>query len=311
MWALKESSGAATAEASDVSFKQADGEIGERRQHHADRLRQHDDPESHQLRHADRERRLGLAAGDRLDAGAEHLAEHGAAVEPEADHRSRDWREADAQRGEAEVDDEELRQHRHGAEQLDIDLSQAAQQPRLRGLESGEDEAEQDRDDEAADRDDHGHDRPGEEEADEAGQMLPGARPAAGHDGRRRPSTAPRKAWVRVCDGAWNSRLGGPFLDHHAAVHEDHAIRDVLGELHLVGDDHHGHALGCEAGHDVQDLTDELGIERGGRLVEQHQPRLHGQRPSDGDALLLAAREHVRIDVAFLRNADLGQEVAP
>ena len=46
-----------------------------------------------------------------------------------------------------------------------------------------------------------------------------------------------------------------------------------------------------EVPHHVQHLADELGVERGGRLVEQHELRVHRQRPGDGDALLLAAGE--------------------
>src|SRR5262249_9991107 len=36
-------------------------------------------------------------------------------------------------------------------------------------------------------------------------------------------------------------------------------------------------------------------VERGGWLVEGDQPRLAGERPREGDALLLAARELMRI----------------
>ena len=35
----------------------------------------------------------------------------------------------------------------------------------------------------------------------------------------------------------------------------------------------------------------ELGVEGGGRLVKEHHVRVHGERPRDGDALLLAAGE--------------------
>ncbi len=42
---------------------------------------------------------------------------------------------------------------------------------------------------------------------------------------------------------------------------------------------------------DVEHLADQLGVERRGRLVEQHQLRLHRQRAGDRDALLLAAGE--------------------
>ena len=46
-----------------------------------------------------------------------------------------------------------------------------------------------------------------------------------------------------------------------------------------------------EAAHHVQHVADQLGVEGGGGLVEEHQLGLHRQRPGDGDALLLAAGE--------------------
>jgi hypothetical protein len=53
----------------------------------------------------------------------------------------------------------------------------------------------------------------------------------------------------------------------------------------------HRHAVLCQPPHGVQHLADHLRVERRGWLVEQHQLRLHGQRPGDGNALLLAAGE--------------------
>ena len=53
-----------------------------------------------------------------------------------------------------------------------------------------------------------------------------------------------------------------------------------------------------KAPHHRQNFADQLWIERGGRLVEQHEARRDGQRAGDGNALLLAAREPVRQLVA-------------
>ena len=63
-----------------------------------------------------------------------------------------------------------------------------------------------------------------------------------------------------------------------------------------------------ELAHHLQHLADQLGIERGGRLVEQHQRGLHRQRAGDRDALLLAARQHLRVDVALVRQPDLVEQ---
>src|SRR6266702_2491102 len=59
-------------------------------------------------------------------------------------------------------------------------------------------------------------------------------------------------------------------LDDLAAVHEDHTVGDLAGKAHLVGDDHHGHALMGEVDHDVEHLAHHFRVERRGRLVEQH-----------------------------------------
>ena len=85
------------------------------------------------------------------------------------------------------------------------------------------------------------------------------------------------------------ARVAG--LDHHAVVHEDERVTDLAGEAHLVGDDDHRHAVLSEVPHHVQDLADQLRVEGRGRLVEEHQLRVHGQRAGDGHALLLTAGE--------------------
>jgi hypothetical protein len=59
--------------------------------------------------------------------------------------------------------------------------------------------------------------------------------------------------------------------------------------------DHHRHAALGELADHGQHLTDELGVERARDLVEQQQARLHGERTGDRRALLLAARQAVRI----------------
>ncbi len=88
-------------------------------------------------------------------------------------------------------------------------------------------------------------------------------------------------------------------------MHEHHAAAHVAGEAHLVRDHQQRHALRRQRLHDGQHLVDELGIERRRDLVAQEGDRLHGERPGDGDALLLAARELVRVGVELVREADL------
>ena len=62
-------------------------------------------------------------------------------------------------------------------------------------------------------------------------------------------------------------------------------------------DNDHRHALLSEVFHDVQHLADDLGVERGGRFIEEHDLRLHAQRPRDGGALLLPAGEAAGVGV--------------
>ena len=56
-------------------------------------------------------------------------------------------------------------------------------------------------------------------------------------------------------------------------------------------------------------LAGELGVERRGRLVEEHDVGLHRQRPGDGDALLLAAGEPDGVLAGLVGQADPVEEV--
>ena len=66
---------------------------------------------------------------------------------------------------------------------------------------------------------------------------------------------------------------------------------DLAREPHLVGDDHHRHAVACEPDHDLRTSPTSSGIERRGHLVEEHHLRVHRESPGDRDPLLLAAGE--------------------
>jgi hypothetical protein len=65
----------------------------------------------------------------------------------------------------------------------------------------------------------------------------------------------------------------------------------VAREAHLVGDDDHGLAAGGERAQRLQHLLRQLGVEGGGRLVEEEDLGLHRERARDGDPLLLSAGE--------------------
>ena len=104
----------------------------------------------------------------------------------------------------------------------------------------------------------------------------------------------------RRADEAGDEEVGGPLVDlvgradllDHAAVHH----RDLGGHGHgldlVVGDvDDRGLELVVEPLDLEPHLGAELGIEVGERLVEEEDADVLDERPADGDALALAARE--------------------
>lgn len=100
---------------------------------------------------------------------------------------------------------------------------------------------------------------------------------------------------------------GGALFDDAAGVHEDDLGGGGAGEIHVVGDDDHGDALGGEAAHDGDNLAGELGVERAGGLVEEQDGGLHGEGAGDGGALLLAAGEFAGVGVELIGEADAGE----
>ena len=61
---------------------------------------------------------------------------------------------------------------------------------------------------------------------------------------------------------------------------------------------------------DVEHLADQLGVERGGDLVEQQQRGVGDQRPRQGGALLLAAGEPVGVLVGLVGQAEPAEQLA-
>ena len=123
-------------------------------------------------------------------------------------------------------------------------------------------------------------------------------------------STRCRNDLVRAFCGSPMTRLGEALLDDEAAVHEDDPVGGLTGEGHLVRHDHHRHAFGGQPLHDGEHLTDQLRVQGRGRLVEQHELGVHGQRPGDRDALLLPAGQLGRERVLPVGHADPGEVLA-
>ncbi len=80
------------------------------------------------------------------------------------------------------------------------------------------------------------------------------------------------------------------MLDHFAAIHEDDAVGDIAGKADLVRDHDHRHAGIGQPAHHAKHFTDEFGIERRSRFVEEHQLGLDRKRTCNRHALLLSAR---------------------
>jgi hypothetical protein len=99
------------------------------------------------------------------------------------------------------------------------------------------------------------------------------------------------------------------FLVNQALVHVEHAIGDIAGEVHLVGDDDHRHALACKAPDHRQHLAHHRGIERRGGLVEEDHLRLHREAAGNRHALLLAARQLVGERMCTRREAHHAEQI--
>mmetsp|Transcript_2690 Transcript_2690/g.3216 ORF Transcript_2690/g.3216 Transcript_2690/m.3216 type:complete len:265 (-) Transcript_2690:666-1460(-) len=91
--------------------------------------------------------------------------------------------------------------------------------------------------------------------------------------------------------GVSEELLSSAVLNNLAGVHEHHPVRNLAGKAHLVGHNHHRHAVLRQFDHHIQHLVDHLRVKGRCRLVKQHRNRVHGQRPADRHPLLLAARQ--------------------
>ena len=87
-----------------------------------------------------------------------------------------------------------------------------------------------------------------------------------------------------------------PALAHHAVAHHHHVVGDLADQSQVVADEEHTHPMAlAQPGDELQHLALHRHIERGRRLVGDQELRLIGDRHRDHHALLLPARELVRI----------------
>ena len=86
-------------------------------------------------------------------------------------------------------------------------------------------------------------------------------------------------------------------------------VHDAVGKFEdaiIVRDHHDGaSALVCELAQDFHHRAARCGIERGRRLIGQHDSRIAGERTGDRDTLFLSAAQVGRQGVEFVREAHL------
>ena len=88
-----------------------------------------------------------------------------------------------------------------------------------------------------------------------------------------------RNCWVSGRSGGGEDLRRGAPLEHHALVQEADLVGDLAGEAHLVGGDHHRHAVALQVADHAQHLAHQLGVERARDLVQQQRPRPRRQGP--------------------------------
>jgi hypothetical protein len=99
--------------------------------------------------------------------------------------------------------------------------------------------------------------------------------------------------------------LGRAGLLDPAVAHDDDHVGERQGLLLVVGDEQGAGAGGPEDRGDLlAQRHPQPGVERGERLVEQHDLGLVGQGPGEGDALALAARQLVGVGPGPVGEAD-------
>jgi len=112
--------------------------------------------------------------------------------------------------------------------------------------------------------------------------------------------------------GAQN-RAHRPLQHRLARVEDLHPVADPRDHAHVVADTDHRHvARRGQIAEQVEDVGLRRDVEAGGRLVQQERIRLAGKRHGDGHALLLSARQFVRVAAQHrvrIGQAHLGQKV--
>ena len=100
-------------------------------------------------------------------------------------------------------------------------------------------------------------------------------------------------------------------FDDCAEVHHEHAVGEMPDSLEIMADEQVTESpLALDTREKLQDAPTSRDVERGSRLVEDHDLRLDGERPSNADALALPAAQLARVAVQVLwRKLDIAEEL--
>ena len=117
------------------------------------------------------------------------------------------------------------------------------------------------------------------------------ARRRAGRAAARAMASSPGPVTTKVCRPDRAEHLLDGALGDHPAVGDVADAVAALGLVHVVGGDEHGHAVGGQPVDLVPELAPRLGVDAGGRLVEQEELRRVHDAGGERQALLPAARQ--------------------
>ena len=126
-------------------------------------------------------------------------------------------------------------------------------------------------------------------------------------------ATLPRQcgssARCEVSGGGAPTATSAVVLDDLTVAQAHDALRE-RGDVRLVGDQHHGPALGVQAAEHAHHVLGGRRVEIAGRLVGEHHRRVGHDRARNGDPLLLAAGHLARQVRTALGEADRRERAA-
>ena len=120
---------------------------------------------------------------------------------------------------------------------------------------------------------------------------------------------------VHLCDicaknyGRWSLRSTGHESVFYAPIFDPHCSVGDLRKLCIVGDDDEGLVKSRSAGlEQTSDVVGRFHVKAAGRLVSEHDLWLCDQGASDGNTLLRAAGERMRLCIKMARKTEKARQ---